>query len=138
HYLRIHPDVARSGMDPLVHYAAFGAWEDRSPHPLFSPAHFRESLHRLAIPYPRNADLLAVYLRDPASRAASTHPLFGRPHSDRPLTPEQLPEEEPSTRWFSPAYYRAQAEREHVAIEGSALLHYLEHGLRLGFDPHPL
>jgi len=35
-YLNEYPDVAASGMDPLVHYLAFGAREGRDPGPFFS------------------------------------------------------------------------------------------------------
>ncbi|MFM7404607.1 MAG: methyltransferase domain-containing protein, partial [Erythrobacter sp.] len=35
YYLRKHPDVAESGMSPLVHYVLHGWREGRDPHPLF-------------------------------------------------------------------------------------------------------
>lgn len=34
-YLRTYPDVAQSGMAPLVHYVLYGWRESRDPHPLF-------------------------------------------------------------------------------------------------------
>lgn len=36
YYLRSHPDVAESGMSPLVHYVLHGWREGRDPHPLFA------------------------------------------------------------------------------------------------------
>jgi hypothetical protein len=34
-YLSQNPDVARAGLDPLLHYLERGAWERRDPNPLF-------------------------------------------------------------------------------------------------------
>src|SRR5690242_11844693 len=34
-YLTQNPEVAQAGIDPLVHYVDYGAWEGRDPHPLF-------------------------------------------------------------------------------------------------------
>lgn len=34
-YARRYPDVRNSGLEPLVHYLAYGAAEGRNPHPLF-------------------------------------------------------------------------------------------------------
>jgi len=34
-YLSLYPDVAASGMDPVEHFAAFGIFEGRIPHPMF-------------------------------------------------------------------------------------------------------
>jgi hypothetical protein len=39
-YLRTNPDVAAARVDPLKHYLAHGAAEQRQPHPLFDPAHY--------------------------------------------------------------------------------------------------
>ena len=161
YYLSANADVARSGMDPLLHYAAFGASEGRAPHPLFLASYFRESLARLGVPHHADGELLGFYLRAPESWAAATHPLFdpehdaaavaGRILSTHSLSTHSPPtswsgpplvaaaqDELPPSQWFDPSYYRAQAEREGVAIEGPALLHYLEHGVSRGFDPHPL
>jgi GT2 family glycosyltransferase/glycosyltransferase involved in cell wall biosynthesis len=38
YYLNVNPDVAKSGVDPLIHYMAFGANEGRNPNPLFDTA----------------------------------------------------------------------------------------------------
>ena len=35
YYLEENPDVAAAGIDPLVHFTHFGAFEGRNPHPLF-------------------------------------------------------------------------------------------------------
>jgi len=152
YYLGANADVARSGMDPLLHYAAFGGAEGRAPHPLFLASYFRESLEARGIPHPADEVLLGFYLRAPESWAAAPHPLFdpeqyaaslasrGPPTSwaEPPLVAAVRQDELPPRHWFDPPYYRAQAAREGAAVEGPALLHYLRHGARCGFDPHPL
>ena len=40
-YLENNPDVANSGIDPYLHYAAYGDKEGRSPMALFSPAFYK-------------------------------------------------------------------------------------------------
>jgi hypothetical protein len=42
-YLRANPDVAAARMNPLKHYAKYGAAEQRQPHPLFDPVHYLAS-----------------------------------------------------------------------------------------------
>ena len=39
-YLSVNPDVAASGMDPLVHFMNFGAKEGRNPNPDFNTASY--------------------------------------------------------------------------------------------------
>nr|WP_242482460.1 glycosyltransferase [Thiocystis violacea] len=41
YYLDNNPDVAKSDMPPLRHYAAYGDQEGRSPMPLFDPGYYR-------------------------------------------------------------------------------------------------
>ncbi len=40
YYLGSNPDVAGSGVNPLVHYILSGADEGRDPHPLFDAQYF--------------------------------------------------------------------------------------------------
>src|SRR5205085_6184775 len=42
-YLARYPEVARSGMSPLVHYALRGAAEGHDPHPLFDARWYVEN-----------------------------------------------------------------------------------------------
>lgn len=42
YYLTSNPDVAQTGMDPIVHYLSSGALEGRKPHPLFDTAFYLE------------------------------------------------------------------------------------------------
>ena len=73
-YLRANPDVAAAKMDPLRHYARYGAAERRQPHPLFDPAHYLAGC-----PQARNAgDPLRHFLEQSGSWA-NPHPLFDCP-----------------------------------------------------------
>ncbi|MHC4104396.1 MAG: sulfotransferase family protein [Planctomycetota bacterium] len=40
YYLKKNPDVANSGINPVIHYLAFGAKERRNPNPLFDTAYY--------------------------------------------------------------------------------------------------
>jgi hypothetical protein len=40
YYLKTYPDVAQSGMDPVVHYLAHGALEDRNPSDRFNTRNY--------------------------------------------------------------------------------------------------
>jgi len=57
-YQACHPDMASSGLDPLLHYVFFGAAEQRNPHPLFDVAFVRAQRPDLA---PR--EVFASFLR---------------------------------------------------------------------------
>lgn len=70
-YLERYPDVAAAGINPLAHYLSHGAAENRQPHPLFDPEHYRKSAR---LP-PGSTDLLAHFLSH-GRDAASPHPLF--------------------------------------------------------------
>lgn len=72
-YLRTNPDVAAARVDPLKHYLAHGAAEQRQPHPLFDPAHYQA-----ACPEARGAErnLLLQFLTTRQRPWAATHPLF--------------------------------------------------------------
>jgi hypothetical protein len=41
-YLQRNPDVAQSGLPPLLHYVLHGGIEGRQPHPLVDPVRYRE------------------------------------------------------------------------------------------------
>jgi glycosyltransferase involved in cell wall biosynthesis/SAM-dependent methyltransferase len=42
YYLARYPDVAAAGVDPMLHYLAYGAAEGRDPHALFATAYYLE------------------------------------------------------------------------------------------------
>jgi hypothetical protein len=110
-YLATFPDVAASGLAPLVHYLVAGRYEGRSPHPLFDADFYRR----------HNADALAATGLDPLSHFVAVGAAEGRdPH---PL--------------FSLAYYVGQA--PDLAESGmNPLVHYLETGWAPDLSPHPL
>lgn len=71
-YLQHNPDVRAAGIDPLNHYVAYGAAEDRAPHALFDPHYYRASAGDAL---PPGANPLEHFL-DAGGRAPSPHPLF--------------------------------------------------------------
>ncbi|MCC6920772.1 MAG: hypothetical protein IT548_16360 [Alphaproteobacteria bacterium] len=69
-YLRLYPDVARAGIEPLTHYLTDGWREGRSPHALFDAAWY--AAQRAAI----RIDPLTDYLREGWQAGCSPHPLI--------------------------------------------------------------
>jgi hypothetical protein len=72
-YLRMYPDVAASGANPLGHYLRCGAQEKRQPNPFFDPVFYLE----------RNPDVRCAgappflhYLRHGANERRKPHPVF--------------------------------------------------------------
>lgn len=109
-YLEHNPDVAKAGIDPLLHYILHGGLEGRPPHPLFDPqfytAQISEAERRAMTP-------LAHYLSAGVALGFDPHPLF-------------------ETKF----YLRNNPD---VAAAGmNPLFHYMEYGWREGRDPNPL
>lgn len=69
-YLERNPDVRAAGIDPVRHYVAHGAAEDRSPHPLFDPRYYR-----MTAGLSEGVNPLEHFL-EAGAWAASPHPLF--------------------------------------------------------------
>lgn len=116
YYLERHPEVARSGEDPLEHFIAIGARIGCDPHPLFDVAWYRSLRPELA---GDGVNPLLHYLEEggkpepPGVRALSPHPLF-------------------DTAWY-------RAARPEVALkEENPLLHFLRTGAAEGTPPNPL
>jgi hypothetical protein len=53
YYLREYPEVARSGMDPVVHYLEIGAEQGKNPSPYFDTAYYARQMEKR---YARAAD----------------------------------------------------------------------------------
>jgi O-antigen biosynthesis protein len=71
-YLRTNPDVAAAGVNPLRHYLRHGVAEERQPHPLFDPVHYRA-----CCPEARDVENpLLHFLKMPHVKWPATHPLF--------------------------------------------------------------
>ena len=114
YYLNTNPDVAISGIDPLVHYAKSGAKEERSPHPLFDSSFYLNS----------NPDVLEALaggvLNDPL-----THYIQSGASEGRDPNP-----------YFDSDYYLTQ--NPDVADAGvNPLEHYVLFGSAEGRDPSP-
>src|SRR5713101_7855843 len=142
------PEAARSGMDPLRHYVAFGAADGLDPHPLFDARWYLSQ-------YPRDAQAranpLLHYLRCGARENRNPHALFdgawyrrqkpnlavtggnplvhfvnfalSEPHDPNPLF---------DTRWY------LERNPDVAAANLNPLAHYVTSGAREGRDPHPL
>jgi glycosyltransferase involved in cell wall biosynthesis len=109
-YLARNPDVAASGVDPLVHYLSVGATEGRDPNPVFDTAHYLAGN-----PDVRGSGVnpLVHYITQGAADGRDAHPLF-------------------DTRFYL-------ARHPEVAQSGiSPLAHYLATGARTRWDPSPL
>lgn len=73
-YRRENPDVARSKVDPLVHYLRWGANEGRAPHPLFDPKFYLTTNPEAAMNGGANA--LKHYLTEGWTKGFKPHPKF--------------------------------------------------------------
>lgn len=109
-YLEQNPDVAKAGIDPLLHYILHGGVEDRSPHPLFDSQFYTAQIPEVE----RGAVTpLAHYVSAGVALGLDPHPLF-------------------DTKF----YLRTNPD---VAAAGmNPLFHYMEYGWREGRDPNPL
>jgi SAM-dependent methyltransferase len=110
YYLANNPDVARLGLDPLLHFIRFGAAEGRRPHALFDPSWYRRQ-HAAVVPPGVNP--LAHFLECGAADGLDPHPLF-------------------DTR-----FYRQQHDGS-TTVGVNALVHYLSADPATAADPHPL
>ncbi len=109
-YLRLYPEIAASGLEPLVHYLKVGAARGLRPHPLFDPARYLRTCPEAAA---AGLNPLIHYLTTGAARGVPPHPLF------------------------DPAWYLGR--HPEVAAAGlNPLVHYLGTGAAQGFRPHPL
>ena len=72
YYLRAYPDVAKHGMDPLLHYVKYGAREGRQPNPFFSSRLYRDTCQ----PAGDATNPLVHYITAPGSDRARTSVLF--------------------------------------------------------------
>lgn len=142
-YLANNPDVAASGMNPLLHYLKHGGLEGRCPHPLFDGAFYLRRysdvrsagvnplLHYLWNGWRENRDPhilfhTAYYLsQDPGLRPSDRNPLehFISQGWKKGLNPNPH---------FDCAFYL-----DHADTKGqNPLVHYICGGERAGCEPH--
>jgi hypothetical protein len=118
YYLAENPRMAESGKDPARHYYLRGAKTGKDPSPAFSTKSYLER-------YPdvrrAGANPLVHFLKIGRSEGRSPNPLG----DDIALVEE--------SGLFDEEYYRHF--RPDVPEEMSAIVHYLRHGAKEGFDP---
>lgn len=141
-YVEMYPDVAQSGMKPLVHFILHGQGELRNPHPLFDTAHYLaqcpEAVQLASSP-------VVHYLRWGKDKGHDPHPLFNtRAYFQRYPDTTEL---NPLIHWiqnfrnvvdplFDPQYYLESY--SDVADAGrNPMTHYLSVGWREGRNPNP-
>ena len=109
-YVASHPEVASTGLGPLVHFLRVGAAERRDPHPLFDTAFYLER-------YPdvgrAGLNPLVHFLRFGGPEARDPHPLFSSGH-----------------------YLERNPDAARSGL--NPLAHYVRFGAAEGRDPHPL
>ncbi|MGA8611327.1 MAG: hypothetical protein WB760_06365 [Xanthobacteraceae bacterium] len=109
-YLKRHPEVAASEIDPLDHYLRHGAAAGYDPHPTFCTTWY---LHRYPDVAGAGINPLVHYVRDGAFEGRDPHPLF-------------------DANWYLARY-------PDVAASGAnPLVHYIEVGAAEGRSPGPL
>lgn len=72
-YRAKNPDIAATGLDPLIHYVHFGLNEGRDPNPFFDGAWYRAQNPDVAA---SGIDPLLHYLRTGAAELRNPHPRF--------------------------------------------------------------
>lgn len=108
-YLEQNPDVAASGVNPLVHYLARGALEGRDPHPLFSARFYLSKNPDVA---KAGLNPLIDYLSRGAVEGRDPHP------------------------WFDGRFYRSHTP-DAASPNINPLWHYLSCGALSVGNPHP-
>ena len=106
-YLAANPDIAKAGIDPLLHFIDTGIAELRSPHPLIDLRHIVSEDAPILGATPNIEALVDLLEYDLAS---------------------------PSP-YFDPQHYRDQLAG--AAPGNALLRHFLQHGLRAGHTPNP-
>lgn len=135
-YLETSPDLAGAGVDPLLHYCAFGRREERNPHPVFLTAYYRSQLPAEEL----RENPLLHYIRRGAARGLSPHPLFDPAFYRGGSLADYL--REGAQSGFEPhPLFRA---RYYLTHRGAAprdvnpLVDYLREGAKLNLSTHPL
>jgi O-antigen biosynthesis protein len=82
-YLTQYPDVARAGLNPLLHFISFGAAEGRDPHPLFDTSWYLKQNPDVAA---ANMNPLEHYLKYGAAEGRAPGPLV---HNLPGVTPKR-------------------------------------------------
>ena len=105
-YLERNPDAA-SFQDPIAHYLATGAAQQRAPHPLFDVAWYQATVPNL-----NGLTPLGHFILEGEAAGASPNPLF------------------------DPGWYARQAGGRKTRKDG-LFRHFLQQGAKRGLSPHP-
>jgi hypothetical protein len=146
-HIATYPEVAASGLAPLVHYLARGAALGHSPHPLLHPNYY--AAENAAVLAATQVSPLEHFLTEGAALGRNPHPVFDVLHYAA-QRPELADGEDPVSHYvragwreglsphplFDSEWYRRQMPAE--AAEATPLSHYLTVGWRQGLTPHPL
>jgi glycosyltransferase involved in cell wall biosynthesis/GT2 family glycosyltransferase len=148
YYAAQAPDLAETGLDPVVHYLARGTTEGLDPHPLFDTSFYREQNPDVAA---ARENALVHYLRVGAGEDRDPHPLFDtsfyRGQNPDVATSGENPlvhylragtaEDRDPHPLFDASFYRERNPGV-VQVGENPLVHYLRTGAAEGLDPHPL
>lgn len=107
-YLSCNPDIAESGVDPLLHFITIGVGNLRSPHPLID-LNFLTGQAQSPLDTPLRLEALADLLEYDLA---------------------------PPSPYFDPEFYRHQF-GENGAPDNGLLRHFIQFGLRAGRAPAP-
>lgn len=134
-YLERYSDVAKAGIDPVIHYVANGHGEGRSFQPADSAKESRRDIHApSAIHQARKFFALDVeFYRSIRPDLASLDDLDLELHFE---VHGDIEGSRPS-RYFDPKYYRSRYAEELERWSGGALDHFLHIGLLQNFFPSP-
>lgn len=147
YYLRLAPDLARAGANPLAHFVMIGGAEGRSPCLLFDAAWYLAKYPDVAA---SRANPLAHYLRTARREDRDPHPLFSAGYYRSQLGVQPAGSIDPLQHYisdgvfegrsphplFDPEYY---AEKCGAALSGvDPFAHFLAQGAAGARDPHPL
>jgi GT2 family glycosyltransferase len=109
-YRLTYPDVARRGLDPLLHYVMYGAAENRNPSALFDSRFYSRNNPDVAA---SGLNPLMHFWLYGGAEGRNPHPLF-------------------DTSYYLERYADVRA------VSENALAHYTRQGGREGRSPHPL
>ncbi|MEX0409743.1 hypothetical protein ABGN05_29335 [Aquibium sp. LZ166] len=127
-YLKKYPDVAATGVDPIVHYLQHGAKEGRDPGPLFDTRWYLEE-------YPDASKVNPLI--DHISRGQA----LGRQTKASPQVENVSIEEQAEIVRDSDLFDREWYLKKYPDVAASGanpIMHYLRHGAKGGRDPGPL
>jgi GT2 family glycosyltransferase len=145
-YLEQNPDIVAAGLEPSLHYVAFGACEGRDPNPLFFSGWYKQ---RNAQALDSGVNPLQDYVQSGVTAGRNPNPLF-----DSLFYLEQNPDVveagvNPLEHYLKvgalegrdphPLFRSAWYLQQNPEVAGlNPLVHYLNWGAKFGLSPHPL